>query len=111
MTMSCIPVGSIPTEIGGLINLKDLILKRNKLTGKRPISKKFAIGRPVYHMTFLMTSCIPAGSIPTEIGRLINLNELDLSNNQLTGKGPISKKIANCRPVYHMKFLMTSYIR
>jgi hypothetical protein len=28
------------------------------------------------------------GKIPTEIGQLVNLNELDLNNNQLTGKIP-----------------------
>ena len=69
-----------------------------------PLSKKIAIGIPVYHMTFLMTSCIPVGSIPTEIGRLINLTWLELHNNKLTGKGPISKNSANGRPVYHKTF-------
>ena len=37
------------------------------------------------------------GSIPTEIGRLINLTVLGLHYNQLTGKRPISKKITNGR--------------
>ena len=108
---SCIPVGSIPTEIARLINLKKLKLQHNKLTGERPISKNSANGRPVYHMTFLMMSCILVGSIPTEIARLINLKILNLGWNKLTGKRPISKRIANGRPVYHMTFLMTSCIR
>ena len=50
-------------------------------------------------MIFLMTSCMPVGSIPTEIAVLINLTELYLNVNQLTGKGPISKKFANSRPI------------
>ena len=104
---SCIPVGSIPTEIGGLIKLTTLNLEENQLTGERTINKKIANGRPVYRMTFVMTSCIPVGSIPTEVARLINLTQLDLSGNKLTGKRPISKIFANCRPIYNMRFLMT----
>ena len=102
--MSCIPVGSIPTEIGRLINLQKLGLGGNKLTGKRPISKNSANGRPVYHMTFLMTSCIPVGSIPTEIARLINLDQLLLVINKLTGERPISRNSSNGRPVYQITF-------
>ena len=110
LMMLCILVGSIPTEIGKLINLEELHLDKNKLTGERPISKISSNGRPVYHMPFLITSCIPVGSIPTEIARLINLTRLDLDDNQLTGKRPIRKISANGRPVYHMTFLMMSYI-
>ena len=62
-------------------------------------------------MTFLMMSCIRVGSIPTEIASLINLKTLWLNGNQLTGKRPISENSANGRPVYHMKFSMTSCIR
>ena len=58
----------------------------------------------VDHMTAVMTSCIPIGSIPTEIAKLIKLKELDLSVNQLTGKGPISKTVAIGRPVYQITF-------
>ena len=97
-------VGLIPTEIGRLINLEGLNIRYNQLTGKRPISRNSANGRPVYHMMFLITSCIPIGSIPTEIGGLINLKELWLFGNQLTGKRPISKNSAIGRPVYHKTF-------
>ena len=103
MTTSCIPVGSIPTEIGRLINLKCLYLQKNKLTGKRPISNNFAIGRPFYHMIF-DDVMLAVGSIPTEIARLVKLTELNLVTNKLTGKRPISRKIANGRPVYHKTF-------
>ena len=104
LMMSCIRVGSIPTEIARLVKLTQLHLSENQLTGKRPISKNVAMGRPVYHMALTMTSCIPVGSIPTEIGGLINLEELMLKCNKLTGKRPISKNFANGRPVYHKTF-------
>ena len=97
-------VGSIPTEIVRLINLTILGLQCNQLTGKRPIIKNSSNGRPVYHMTVMMTSCIPVGSIPTEIGGLINLEDLILAGNQLTGKRPIRKHFANGRPVYYKTF-------
>ena len=52
--------GSIPMEIGDLINLERLYLHENQLTGE----------------------------IPSEIGNLINLRQLNLSDNQLSGLIP-----------------------
>ena len=86
---TCIPVGSIPTEIGRLINLENLFLDENKLTGKRPISNNFANGRPPYDICDDVMHT--AGSIPTEIARLINLTIFNLRLNDLTGKRPISE--------------------
>ena len=52
--------GSIPSEVGELINLTILYLNNNQLTG----------------------------SIPSEVGELTNLPRLYLNSNQLTGSIP-----------------------
>ena len=57
--------GEIPSQIGNLINLEELALKKNSLTGE----------------------------IPGSIGNLTNLRELDLSENNFTGLG---KCIVDC---------------
>jgi Leucine Rich Repeat len=76
--------GPIPTEIGNLVELQNLILLENKLTGPIPteIGKMSALeGLQMYdnHLS---------GSVPTEVGRLLNLQTLDLSENNLTGTIP-----------------------
>ena len=48
-------------DASGLI--AELDSSQRNLTGKRPISKKFANGRPVYHMTFVITSCIQCHTV------------------------------------------------
>ncbi|MDE2963436.1 MAG: hypothetical protein OXU26_05965, partial [Acidobacteriota bacterium] len=52
--------GSIPAELGNLVNLRFLVLDYNQLTG----------------------------AIPAELGDLANLQNLWLANNQLTGSIP-----------------------
>ena len=53
-------VGSIPAELGNLLNLENLHLAVNSLTG----------------------------SIPDELGNLMKLSSLTLSNNDLIGPAP-----------------------
>jgi hypothetical protein len=90
--------GSIPTEFGELINLNELWLQSNKLNGTPPFAHfTLFCTQIVYHLlkkTFHLcwqahqhagSSFALAGSIPTEFGELINLTDLRLFSNNLTG--------------------------
>ncbi len=76
--------GTIPPEIGNLINLNYLDLGWNQLTGTIPPE----IGN-LTNLTYLsLESNQLTGTIPPEIGNLTNLNVLCLDYNQLTGTIP-----------------------
>jgi hypothetical protein len=75
---------SIPPEIGNLINLVDLELGVNQLTGSIPPE----IGNLINLTDLWLYNNQLTGSIPPEIGNLINLNHLRLNGNQLTGSIP-----------------------
>jgi hypothetical protein len=78
---NCNLTGSIPSEIGNLINLTCLYLSNNQLSGSIPSE----IGNLI-NLTYL---CLRynqlSGSIPSEIGNLINLTYLYLYDNSLSG--------------------------
>ena len=78
--------GSIPPEMGNLINLTLLGLTDNQLTG--------SISSELSNMTNLSSLYLSqnqlTGSIPPEIGNLINLERLHLYNNQFSGLIPES---------------------
>ena len=72
--------GTIPVEFGQLVNLQELVLWKNKLTG--------AIVCPIIH-AFVRFADIPpfcAGEVPKELGNLVNLTILYLSGNQFRGE-------------------------
>ena len=71
--------GNIPVELGQLVNLKELRLYSNQLTG----TVWYA---PSYHTTnwLLILASVP-GNIPVELGQLVNLKDLGLGYNRLTG--------------------------
>lgn len=72
-------VASIPAEIGLLINLEELYVDNNKLTGALP-----AEIRKMTKLTQLDASDNELTGIPAEIGQMKNLKTLDLSNNNLS---------------------------
>jgi LRR receptor-like serine/threonine-protein kinase FLS2 len=77
--------GAIPTQIGHLAHLTELVLGVNQLTGKHSFAQ---IDRLVYESTaecFVPGNAL-AGAIPTEIGQLAQLEDLYLHHNQLTGE-------------------------
>ena len=79
-------IGSIPPEIGNLINLNYLGLYLNQFTGSIPPE----IGN-LTNLTWLdLGNNEFTGSIPPEIVNLTNLTHLNLRYNQLNGKIPES---------------------
>ena len=76
--------GSIPSEIGNLINLNYLFLDENKLTGSIPSE----IGNLKDLMSLQLFSNQLSGFIPATIGDLPNLEFLKLDENKLTGSIP-----------------------
>jgi hypothetical protein len=88
--------GSIPSEFGTLVNMTDLWLHNNKLTGTPPFAHfaPFATRLAEKDLHFVL-----AGSIPTEFGELINLTDLRLFGNNLNGTPHFT---LFCSPVYHL---------
>ena len=78
--------GSLPTEIGEVLNLKWLVLDSNQLIGPIPTSIGNLTNLEVLSLGFNQFS----GSIPTVIQKLTNLKQLFLLNNQLSGNIPAS---------------------
>jgi Leucine-rich repeat (LRR) protein len=76
--------GTIPGEIGSLTNLYNLFLFYNQLSGSIPSS----IGSLTNLNSLLLYNNQLTGSIPTTIGGLVNLTELGLHGNQLSGQLP-----------------------
>ncbi len=78
--------GSIPQEIGNLVNLEALILEWNHLIGSIPQD----IGKLTNLKYLEMGGNELSGFIPPEIGNLTNLGRLYLRYNQLCGEVPFS---------------------
>ncbi|THG12790.1 MDIS1-interacting receptor like kinase 2-like [Camellia sinensis] len=76
--------GSIPLEMGDLMQLARLNLSHNLLTGKIPSS----IGKLINLNFFDASSNQVNDTIPVELELLSNLRHLDLSSNQLSGELP-----------------------
>ena len=76
--------GSIPVELGSLVNLTWLSLGSNDLTGSIP-AELGNLAR-LMHLSFQFNSL--SGPIPVELGNLTSLEELFLDLNRLTGPLP-----------------------
>ena len=65
--------GNIPAELSQLVNLNQLVLSNNQLTGALWYV-------PSYHTTdWLLNLASVSGNIPVELGKLVNLQILNLS--------------------------------
>jgi Leucine-rich repeat (LRR) protein len=78
--------GTIPREIGNLINLQSLNLSSNALTG--PIPSEFS--KLVNLKALQLERNSFATDFPAPITKLVNLQRLTLQNNQFTGVLPAS---------------------
>jgi hypothetical protein len=81
--------GTLPSEIGKLINLQALDLKNNKLGGELPLSVIEMKSRGV---AISLSWNNPGFSLPSNMGELRGLTQLDLSYCSLTGE--ISQEIS-----------------
>ena len=76
--------GSIPSQLGNLINLEYLNLGENQLTGSIPL------GEFLSNLVDSLRENQLTGSIPSVLGNLNNLVFLDLYGNDLTHEIPTS---------------------
>ncbi|XP_057488823.1 probable LRR receptor-like serine/threonine-protein kinase At3g47570 [Actinidia eriantha] len=79
--------GSIPSSLGNCKSLIWFNLSQNNLTGTIP-KELFSI--PTLSVTLNLARNRLSGSLPLEVGKLINLAELDVLENDLSGEIPSS---------------------
>ncbi|CAM0147923.1 unnamed protein product [Urochloa decumbens] len=84
--------GAIPPSIGNLNKLWEIDLSRNKLTGIIPNEIMQASPNSV---SIVLSNNLLEGPLPSEVGHLVNLEQLILSGNKLSGGIPGT--IGNCR--------------
>ncbi|WP_346882329.1 PKD domain-containing protein [uncultured Algibacter sp.] len=77
-------IGTIPTELGTLLNLYNLDLSNNSLKGNIPVE----LGNLSKLMELYLQNNELNGDIPSQLGDLSNINEFYLFNNQLSGNIP-----------------------
>ena len=88
--------GTIPPEIGELVNLKRLYLDENDLSG--PVPRE--IGELANLERLRLNENELTGSIPPQLGDLASLTQLRIAVNQLTGRLPL--KLGNLAALEQM---------
>ena len=79
--------GSIPAELGNLVNLRFLLLREHDfLTGPIPAELGNLVNLELLYLPYNALT----GPVPAELGNLVNLRDLILSSNPLTGSLPQS---------------------
>ena len=78
-------VGSIPSELGQLRTLEELVMHSNHFYGNLP--KELVNLKNL--KTFKLSKNNLQGTLPTEIKYLVNLKEVDLSGNKFSGTLPL----------------------
>ena len=76
--------GTLPAELGNLVNLEYLVLNDNQLTGNIPPE----LGNLAALQCLYLFSNQLTGNIPPELGSPVNMRYLMLDSNQLTGNIP-----------------------
>eukprot|EP00232_Nephroselmis_pyriformis_P022983 CAMPEP_0182870958 /NCGR_PEP_ID=MMETSP0034_2-20130328/10835_1 /TAXON_ID=156128 /ORGANISM="Nephroselmis pyriformis, Strain CCMP717" /LENGTH=1996 /DNA_ID=CAMNT_0025003475 /DNA_START=11 /DNA_END=6001 /DNA_ORIENTATION=- len=77
--------GTIPPEVGGMVQLKELILSGNRLTGTLPQE----VGSAPRLEVLLLDNNNFDGVVPSRLGSAPALEELRISNNDLVGPLPV----------------------
>jgi hypothetical protein len=78
--------GSIPPDLGDLLELNELRLSFNQLSGQIPPE----LGRLTKLWTLGLSRNQLTGPIPAEIGNLVALEGLFLNHNELSGTVPLA---------------------
>ncbi|PON98793.1 hypothetical protein TorRG33x02_054080, partial [Trema orientale] len=89
--------GGIPPSLGELKSLEVMVLSQNILTG--PIPKE-VIGLSSLSQALNLSGNLLTGSLDTDVGKLVNLGYLDISNNRLFGEIP--EAIGRCRMLEYL---------
>ncbi|PON98840.1 Serine/threonine protein kinase [Trema orientale] len=79
--------GTIPTSIKQCKNLRNLDLGQNNLSGPIPKEVLLELSSSLSQYLVLSKNHL-TGSIPVEVGKLVNLYYMDLSENKLSGEIP-----------------------
>lgn len=89
--------GSLPTELGSLTKLRQLLLGGNQLSGALPVELGSLANLTHLYLGYNRLT----GAIPAELGSLTNLERLHLDNNRLNGAVPSELgNLSSIRTIY-----------